>query len=518
MTWTTWIIIFAVLQVIHFLGTQKLYQRAGRKAWEAIVPVYSIAIWLKILNRPMWWCFIPFLPIVGPIMIGVLWYDTARSFGKGNKEGILAVVTLGFYLFYLSYVDKDAKYQPLTERKETMVSAVLYAVIVATMVHIFMIQPMVIPTGSMEKTLLVGDGLLVNKWSYGYRVPQTPIALPFLQNTVPFTSKTEQSSNGAITTQKPGVRSYVDAVRLPYTRIGQFKTVQPNDIVVFNYPADSVHTAFDRKDPYVKRCIAVAGDMLEIKNGVVYVNGKQRQYPADAKLAQSYMVKAKTPLNLEYLTQSGIQIDDVNNVRELNDNMYYFVSLTTEEVAKLKSLDAVESVAPFRMVKDNPLGFDARTSFPTKKDWTVDDYGPLQIPKAGQTVTLTPENIDTYRAIITQYEHNTLEESNGKIVINGKPTNQYTIQQDYYWMMGDNRHNSLDSRFFGFVPEDHILGSPVLTWMSFNLDGDKKPRWSRFFTIPNNGDPDKPSYLWVLGVIIAGAVGYSYLGKKKEKK
>ncbi len=514
MSWTTWLIIVTILQVIHFLGTWKLYIRAGRKAWEAIIPVYSIAVWLKIINRPMWWCFIPFLPIIGPILLGVLWYDTPKSFGKPQKESILAVVTLGFYLFYLNYID-SSPYQKIEddERKETLVSAILYAVVVATFVHVFAIQPFIIPTGSMEKTLLVGDGLFVNKWTYGYRIPQTPIGIPFLQNYIPYTGDKKQYPNGAIEWKKNPTKNYIDGVRLPYQRIAQFKEVKANDIVVFNYPTDSLNTAIDRKDPYVKRCIGTPGSTLEIKKGVVYIDGKEFQYPKDANICHSYVVQTSTPLNEAYIFDE-LNLADKTNFQSYENNQYLFVSLTEEDVKTLKSLDVVKNIERIYRTEQDAN----QTSFPKNQNWYVDQYGPLYIPKKGDEITLTPENIEQYRDVITKYEENTIKNHNGKFIINGQETTTYTIQQDYYFMMGDNRHNSLDSRYFGYVPFDHILGSPVLTWMSIDLNGDKMPRWERFMTIPNNGNPNKTSYLWVIGVLIVGYFGYSFVKKKKKKE
>ncbi|MFV0531094.1 MAG: signal peptidase I [Flavobacteriales bacterium] len=513
MSWTTWLIIIAILQTVHFLGTWKLYLRAGRKAWEAAILVYSIAVWLKIINRPMWWCFIPFLPIIGPIMLGVLWYDTPKSFGKSKKESILAVVTLGFYLFYLNYAD-SSPYQKIEndERKETLVSAILYAVVVATFVHIFVIQPFIIPTGSMEKTLLVGDGLFVNKWTYGYRIPQTPVGIPFLSNYIPYTGNKKEYPNGAVEWKSNPMKNYVDGIRLPYKRIAQFKDVKANDIVVFNYPADSLNTATDRKDPYVKRCIGTPGTTLEIKKGIVYIDGKEFQYPKDTHICHSYEVFTSTPLNTDYIF-NDLGFANSTNFSKIETNHYAFYSLTHDEAKILEGLEVVKSISRRYLINSA----NSTTSFPSGKKWHNDQYGPLYIPKKGDQITLTNENIEQYRDIITKYEGNTLETQNGTFIINGQNTNTYTLQQDYYFMMGDNRHNSLDSRYFGYVPFDHIIGSPVLTWMSIDLNGDKMPRWNRFMTIPNNGNPDKPSYLWLIGLLIVGYFVYSFIKKKKEE-
>lgn len=520
MSWTTWFMIIVILQVIHFLGTWKLYVRAGRQAWEAAIPVYSIAIWLKIINRPMWWCFIPFLPIIGPILLGVLWYDTPKSFGKSQKESILAVVTLGFYLFYLNYAD-SSPYQKIEDddRKETFVSAILYAVVVATFIHVFVIQPFIIPTGSMEKTLLVGDGLFVNKWTYGYRVPQTPVGIPFLQNYIPFTGNQKQYPNGAIEwdmNNKP-IKNYIDGIRLPYERIAQFKDVKANDIVVFNYPADSLNTATDRKDPYVKRCIGTPGSTLEIKKGIVYIDGKEFQYPKDAQVCSSYVVKTSSPFSEQFLLETPYLVTDPANIVAYPDNTYLFKSLTKEEVEMLKKLPIVQTIQE-NLMNESELQ-QGSPIFPKKATWNQDNYGPLYIPKKGDEIQLTAENYNQYKDLITKYEGNNLENNNGAFIINGETTNTYKVKQDYYFMMGDNRHNSLDSRFFGYVPSDHIIGSPVLTWLSVDWKkGFFSFRPDRMMTIPNNGDPNKTSYLWLVGLLIAGYFGYSYIKDKKKKE
>ncbi|APD05792.1 signal peptidase I [Flavobacteriaceae bacterium UJ101] len=528
MSWTTWLIILVILQVIHFLGTWKLYVRAGRQAWEAAIPVYSVAIWLKIINRPMWWCFIPFLPIIGPILLGVLWYDTPKSFGKPQKDSILAVVTLGFYLFYLNYVDQSP-YQRIEddERKETFVSAILYAVVVATFIHVFVIQPFIIPTGSMEKTLLVGDGLFVNKWTYGYRVPQTPIGIPFLQNYIPFTGSKVPNVGQATLWQKDKkpVKNYVDAIRLPYERIGQFKDVKANDIVVFNYPTDSLNTATDRKDPYVKRCIGTPGSTLEIKKGVVYINGKEFQYPKDAQICSSYYIKTSSPFRKQFLLETPYLITDPQNFEQVRgqNNLYKFTSLTKQEVEMFKKLpivvDIKENLMPIEQTQQGHFLGESFDIFPTGSTWNQDNYGPLYIPKKGDEIQLTSDNYNQYKNLITKYEGNTLENKDGVFTINGKITNTYKVKQDYYFMMGDNRANSLDSRFFGYVPFDHIIGSPVLTWLSVDWKkGFFSFRPDRMMTIPNNGNPDKTSYLWLVGLLIAGYFGYSFVKNKKKKE
>ncbi len=526
MSWTTWIIIIAIMQFIHFLGTWRLYQLAGRKAWESIIPFYSIMVWLKILQRPAGWFFIPFIPIIGPIMMGILWFDTPKSFGKATKFSLLAVITLGFYLFYLNYIEVPS-YQKIekNKRKETFISALLYAVVLATFIHTFMIQPFIIPTGSMEKTLLVGDGLFVNKWTYGYRIPLSPIGIPFMHNYIPYTGEKRQDSNGAIVWIKRPIKNYISSIRLPYFRIGQFKKVKTNDIVVFNYPTDSLNTAIDRKDPYVKRCIGTPGKTLKIENGIVYLDNKKLEYPKDARICSSYQVETTSPFSQEYLMNTPYLVTDPANINQMGKNLYSFLSLTKEEAEKLKKLPLVkqvkETIYPLNIREQGDPRGESFDIFPTNSDWNRDNYGPLKIPQKGDVVNINFKTINTYKNIIENYEHNQLkiDHNEHKIYINGKLSDRYTIKKDYYFMMGDNRHNSLDSRYFGFVPFDHIIGSPFLIWLSLDWKkGGLSFRTDRMMTIPNNGNANKQSFLWVIVVFILGYFLYSFWNKRRKKK
>lgn len=242
MTLTEWFFFFLILQVVHFLGTWKLYQRAGRKAWEAAVPVYNAVILMKIINRPWWWVILMFIPIVNLIIIPVIWVETIRSFGRNSVAETWAVVlTLGFYIYYVNYatsdpyiVDRDLK--PRTEMGE-WISSILFAVIAATIVHTYFMQPFTIPTSSLEKTLLVGDFLFVSKFHYGARVPETAVAFPMVHDTIPVL----------------GIKSYLNKPQIPYFRFPGFENIERNDIVVFNWPVDTVSKFFDRSsNHYVK--------------------------------------------------------------------------------------------------------------------------------------------------------------------------------------------------------------------------------------------------------------------------
>jgi signal peptidase I len=525
-------LLFAVISnVLYFVTTWKLFQKAGRKAWEPLIPFYNIIVTLKIIHRPWWWIFIVFIPIVGPIMCAIILVDFISHYNRRSFIDALLVMFLSFiFLGYLNY-SSQVQYTGKEERKETFISAVLFAVIFATIIHAFIIQPFTIPTASMERTLLVGDFLFVSKMNYGIRVPMTPVALPFLQNKVPLGDS-----------QKPQnqINSYADQIRLPYMRIPGWTKIKRYDIVVFNFPTDSLHTAIDRKDPYVKRCVGLPGDKIQLVDGNLFVNGKPEEIKKDEEQQKDYLV---------FTTEAGIGQKKVEELfgyatyqegsNEMGRRVYYFKGLTKENANKLKELNTVDSVQViFSKKGEEGIHYkdEARTKidttnsiFPLHSGWNGSQYGPLTIPRKGDVINLTKENIDQYRRIIKNYEYNTLKEEGGKFYINGRQTNTYTIQQDYYWMMGDNRDNSLDSRYFGYVPEDHIIGTPVFTWLSiqgmfendpFGHPAKFKIRWDRMFRVPNTDVPvkDKTNFLPYFIILMAGYFAYDYFKGKKKKK
>ena len=306
MTWTQWFILFLIIQVIHGIGTWKLYIKAGRKAWEAFVPVYNAVILMKIINRPWWWVFLLFLPIINLIMFPVVWVETARSFGKNTyMDTFLAVITLGFYNYYLNYaVDvkhvKDRDGNPKSSSGE-WVNSILFAVVAATLVHTYFMQPYVIPTSSLEKSLLVGDFLFVSKYHYGARTPMTAVAAPMVHDTIPVLNTKSYIAEDRLEKKN----SWKNKLQFPYFRLPGFEDIERNDIVVFNQPADTLYNMYkpadrnyykpiDKRTNLVKRCVGLPGDSLEVRNGYVYINGKQNELPDRAQLQFSYFVQPKT--------------------------------------------------------------------------------------------------------------------------------------------------------------------------------------------------------------------------------
>lgn len=510
MTITQWFIFFLIIQLIHGLGTWKLYVKAGRKAWEAFIPVYNAVILMKIINRPWWWTILLFIPIVNLIMFPVVWVETARSFGKNsNLDTFLAIVTLGFYNFYLNYVADVSYIENRSLHPKTgvgdWVSSILFAVVAATIVHTYFIQPFTIPTSSLEKTLLVGDFLFVSKMHYGARTPMTTIAAPMIHDTIPVAK----------------IKSYLPKFELPYFRLPGFQDIKRNDIVVFNWPVDTMldmyHTdkyyykPIDKKTNYVKRCVGIPGDSLELRNGYVFINGQQNTLPDRAKLQFSYEITFKRnlhPGDIINLLQRYDITDGLAYGRQ--DGSYMIPAATDEAIARLKNNPEVANIVSLK----NKKGEADAGIFPKHPayQWNNDFMGPFYVPEKGKTITLNAENLPLYKAIITRYEHHDLKVNGSQILIDGQPTTTYTFAQDYYWMMGDNRHNSQDSRVWGFVPFDHVVGKPVFIWMSW---GNGKPRLERFFTTV--GGSGKPvSYLFpFLGLLL---LWFGYSKWKKRKK
>ena len=563
MTILQWFIFFLAVQVVHFLATWKLYQKAGRKPWEAAVPIYNAIVLMKIINRPTWWTILLFVPVVNLIMIPVVWVETIRSFGKNSTtDTVLVLVTLGFYIFYINYT-QDVNYIPgrslhSTSQAGDTVSSLLFAIVVATLVHTYVMQPFTIPTSSLEKSLLVGDFLFVSKFHYGARTPMTPVSAPMVHDTLPLIN----------------VKSYSKWPQLPYFRFPGFEKIERNDIVVFNWPVDTVYKFFDRsgrkadkpidkKSNYVKRCVGIPGDNLSIKNGFVYINDKQLVLPERAKPQYHYTVVFKEPVFgafleenkfNEYLPYYSISrsiwdkpevksyLTDGKNTTKLTEitrdstSVVVTGNITQEDYTKL-GMNYSQLAGEINMTDEVKSKFEKdprvlsitkviqekdKSVFPQTGDWSIDNFGPIYIPEAGKQVTLNTENLPLYKRIIEEYEFNDLKVNGNQILINGQPATTYTFKQDYYWMMGDNRHRSEDSRYWGFVPANHIVGKPVFIWLSLdqNVPWSKaidKIRWERMFTTVG-GDGQPYSYFKFFLIALAAYFGITFFMKKKKQK
>ncbi|MCG2462447.1 signal peptidase I [Flavobacteriaceae bacterium F89] len=563
MNGTQWIIFILAIQVIHFLGTWKLYVKAGRKAWEAAVPIYNAVVLMQIINRPKWWVVLLFIPIINLLMFPVIWVETIRSFGKNTLvDTWLVILTLGLYIYYINYTQdvtyiKDRSTHPKTVLGE-WVSSIVFAVVAATLVHTYFIQPYVIPTGSLEKTLLIGDFLFVSKFNYGARVPMTTIAAPMVHDTLPLLK----------------IKSYLNKPQLPYLRLPGFQKIKRNDIVVFSWPADTVrqffvrekgvHKPIDKKSNYVKRCVGLPGDSLSIVDGYVHINGKKNVLPDRARPEWYHTVATKGNIRnspaLQLLgtknfsgyvfriPQESLKKDkaeeliikgtDLDRIKEDSTYVYYTGSIGDKRVADYLNATSVDSMALFNMTEQEAKLFTGKDDivsiekfsytrpetrvFPQSIEHpgTPDNFGPIYIPKEGQTVALNLDVLPYYKKIIKEYEGNTLGVTGDQISINGKPTDTYTFKQDYYWMMGDNRDNSEDSRFWGYVPENHVVGKPIFIWMSIDhfTEGlsNWKVRWDRVFTTVG-GDGEPRSYFKYFLIVLAAWFAFDFLRKRKRK-
>lgn len=501
--------IFYLTILSYFICLFKVFEKAGKEpTWAGFVPVYNLLVWLRVIHKPWWWILILIVPGVNFVLLAAMHVELVRAFGMRTWKDYLMAIFLPFLALGLIAFKSDIKYTGLPDYKKVKKSrgrewaeAIVFAVIAATIIRTFTIEAFTIPTPSMEKSLLVGDYLFVSKLSYGPRLPMTPLTFPFTHHTIPVIN----------------TKSYVEWQKLPYYRLPGFGDVERFDATVFNFPeGDTVVVnaqessyyqlerqfgrenlmkkrfitpqggvaetggitvrPLDKKENYIKRTIGLPGDEIEVIDRKVHINGERIRRPEGVQFV--YDVYTKSPLSVEvlqekydiYITESERQFYAVNR--------FYRMPLTDKEKEIMEGMSSIDSI---KIELKRPQA-DLHI-FPNHPDysWTEDNFGPLWIPAEGETIDLTEKNLPLYRRAIDVYEDNDLEVREGSIYINGEVANSYTFKQDYYFMMGDNRHNSADSRFWGFVPFDHVVGKAVFIW--FSTDPETGIRFDRLFSL-----------------------------------
>lgn len=504
------LVIYLIGILLVFLpsfGLAKLFTKAGEQSWKAYVPFYNTWVMQDIAQRPKHWVFWQFIPVVGWFITPGIFIEFTKMFGKFSLgHHTMAALLAPFYFPWLA-AHKDTRFVgPEIARKQKKagwrewVDAAIFAIVAATLIRTFIFEAYTIPSGSMEKTLLVRDFLFVSKLSYGPRIPNTPLSVPFVHNYLPVT-------NG---------KSYSTALRLPYTR---WFAAMPKrgDVVVFNFPAgDTVIHAegfesavpyydikrraalgsredqmilsdpenypivvhpVDKTDNYIKRCVGVAGETIQIKEDVVYIDNVKQELPPHSEV--NYIVTTNSMLDQDVMKDeynADIEKNDYSLTGKPNE---YNMLLTAAAKDKMLKNGLIKSIAVNLNYQDGGGDVFPYDTLAIHRSWSRDNFGPVWIPKKGAALKLTAENYSIYERAIRVYENNEFYTQGGKFFLNGKEVNEYTFKMDYFWMMGDNRQGSQDSRYWGFVPEDRIVGKAWMIWFSW----EGGPRWSRLFNI-----------------------------------
>ncbi len=523
------VLFILLIYVLLSVSLPKLFEKAGIDPKKAYIPGVNMGYLAELVGRKKshaWWLL---FPIVNIFILAGLCIDLVRSFGRYRfVDSLLAVVAAPFYNFYLGsndsvkYVEpafaKERDYKKrLAEARKSgsklevdkltrnnpykksglreWSEAIIFAVFAATFIRMFLLEAFMIPTSSMEGSLLTGDFLFVSKMHYGIRTPQTIAMLPLVHNRAPVV----------------GGESYLEKPKLNYYRFPALTSIKRNDPVVFNYPeGDSVYITpertwskydvdrgnikaniaqyirqgnirlvtrpMDKADHYIKRCVAIPGDKLEIRDRQLYINDEKAKDPENLQF--SYKVIFQGPINTKKILELDVNPMDLRNTRGNILNL----NLDAEQLEKIRAFGNVT-------IEPNVHRPDPRILFPhdpAHYNWSMDNYGPIVIPKKGEAVELNESNIALYKRIISVYEEKDLDVKGNDIMIDGQKADSYTFEQDYFWMMGDNRHNSEDSRFWGFVPEKNVVGKPMFIWMSLK-NGSLKDgiRWNRVFSSAN---------------------------------
>ena len=506
-------IIFIVAALGWHIGMYGMFKKAGIAGWKAFIPFYNTWCMVQKMELKWYWFVVQFIPIAGQFISIWITIKFVEHFGRFGFWHHAATVLLPFLYFpYLGFSanEKYAGVAVVRNYKKSgwreWIDAAAFAVVAATLIRTFVFEAYVIPTPSMEKTLLVNDYLFVSKSAYGPRLPNTPLALPFIHNSIGQT----------------GMKSYVEWLHIPYIRWFA-SPINRNDIVVFNFPTndtlinnpdfgsqttyyqeirnemrqgrlnaqqarDAVWDQYgsqiitrpvDKRENFIKRCVGIPGDTIQVINGKLMVNGQPQPLFPQSERYYKLQVPPNVIPDHDLLIGMGIDIrESQGDLQALDNAGLYRVNITNEEKANLK-LPKDYILSDYLIDYTDPFyrSDELYPYYDSSKHWTVDNFGPLGVPKKGAIIPLTADNVIRYQRCIEVYESNTLESKEGKYFINGKEASTYTFKMDYFWLMGDNRHNSLDSRYWGFVPEDHVVGKASLIWFSW----EGGPRWKRIF-------------------------------------
>jgi len=531
-----YVLVFLLGYLLPFWGLSAYFVKQGEASWKAFVPFLNLLVCFKIVGRPNWHLLWFFIPIVNIFTMANLACDLNNSFGKFRFFHHFMAITLPFVWFpyirlkelsQLKYIGpaftikndfKSKVKKAIKEKNDTLLTkyerenpipkksmlrewadSIVFAVFAAHFIRLFLIEAYTIPTPSMEGSLLVGDYLFVSKAHYGSRMPMTPLSFPLLHNVMPVT----------------GWECYLPWMSWKYKRAPALQKVERYDPVVFNYPEGDTtlktpnygddyynqlkrvpagekrasyrqnmlnyyrdkitYRPVDKRDHYIKRCVGVPGDSIEVRAGILYVNGRQAPWFDGVQNEYWLIPQEGKQIDIQYIKSKYQITEDPRSQGTLG------IVHTSPAIAEKMKSDLSSILDTFFMKISSAQELDNNGIFPYNHQlypWNNDYYGPIWIPKKGLKVRLSMNNIELYERIITAYEGHSLEIKNGEFSIDGKPSSEYTFGQNYYWMMGDNRHNSADSRSWGFVPEDHVVGKPLFIW--FSLEG-SKIRWERIF-------------------------------------